>query len=252
MASSGPYLIAQGALAALCTHEAGHAVANAALNRPLKDVEVRMSFERWPAGGIVAVCGGVCRINDPEAGGMVTEADIAVVPLVEDMPRNFCWRAFRRRVLVVLAGPAAEQRYRADNGLGRDNFSFADAQALEWYQRLVWSCAGRDGYAFARLMWRDACRFVDDATIWRAIEKVDAALFSGLIWQEPPDPRPGDSIKFVLDGAKVEALIAGAGVIRVEFYHDCSNECVAPRHPSRGWQAYLDNWKKEQEPKLVA
>jgi hypothetical protein len=131
MVRSGPYLIAQGAIAALCTHEAGHAVALFALSRPLKNVEVRLTFERWPAGGVVAERGGDCRIDDPETGGMIAESDVAALPFVEDMPRNFCWRAFRRRALVVLAGPAAEQRYRALAGLGRDNFSLADARALE-------------------------------------------------------------------------------------------------------------------------
>jgi hypothetical protein len=253
MIDSGPYLIARGAIPALCVHEAGHAVANAALSRPLKDVEVRITFERWPDGRAIALCGGVCRIIDPLAGGMITEADIAALPFVEDDGRkDFCWRAFRRRVLVLLAGPAAELRYREHTGLPRDNFSHGDARALEWYQRILWVCAGRDGHAFARLIWRDACRFVEDATVWRAIEKIDGALFRGLIWQEPVDPRPGDSIKFGLDGATAEVLIAEAGVIRAELHHECTSECVAPRRPSRGWQEYLATWKKEQEAEKAA
>jgi hypothetical protein len=247
MFNNGHYLIARGAIAAMCTHEAGHAVALFAMRRPLKSVEVRLSFWPWKSGGLVAAeCGGATAIDDPNTMPLPHVAEFPELPsLVEDdNARQLCWRPFWNRAFSTLAGPAAEQKYRALNGLGGDGFARSDAKVMEWYNRELWNLTGRDGHAFARLIWRGACRFVDDPKVWRAIEKIDAALFSGLIWQEPPDPRPGDSIKFVLDGARAEALAAEAGVIRAEFHHDCTNECAAPRRPSRGWQAYLANWKK--------
>jgi hypothetical protein len=89
---------------------------------------------------------------------------------------------------------------------------------------------------------------MDVPEVWGAVEKIEAELFSGLIHLEPADPRPGDSVKFVLPGERAEQLIEEAGnepPSTVEP-HQCGPECIRPsRKISRAWRQYLAEWEKE-------
>jgi hypothetical protein len=101
-----------------------------------------------------------------------------------------------------------------------------------------------------RLAWREACRLIDHPRIWKAVAAVEAELFSGLLRQEPMDPRPGDSVKFVMTGARAEALMVRAGIVLPHFIsrHQCGPECIrSSRQPSRRWQRYLAEWAKESK-----
>jgi hypothetical protein len=114
--------------------------------------------------------------------------------------------------------------------------------------------AGRDGAAFIRLAWREACRLMDEPLIWRAVQAVEGELFSGLLHREPMDPRPGDRVEFVMPGARAEELIAGAGITlpNIIDVHRCGPDCSRPsRKVSRRWERYLGEWAAE-EPKNAA
>jgi hypothetical protein len=161
----------------------------------------------------------------------------------------YCWLAFLKSALVTAAGPAGELKYRAQAGLSRGYVCGTDARTLEWFRRVLCTTAGRDGAAFTRLAWREACRLVDHPLIWKAIAAVEGELFSGLLAQEPMDPRPGDKIEFVMPGARAEELIAGAGIAlpNIIDVHRCGPECIRQtRKISRRWAQYLAEWAKEE------
>jgi hypothetical protein len=139
-------------------------------------------------------------------------------------------------------------KYRAQDGLSRGYVGGTDARVLEWFRRVLWTTAGRDGAAFTRLAWREACRLVDEPLIWKAIAAIEGELFSGLLRLEPADPRAGDSIKFVMLGEDAERLMAAAGIAlpNIIDVHRCGEECIRPsRKTSRQWQGYLDAWAAE-------
>ena len=157
-------------------------------------------------------------------------------------------RAFLKGALVSAAGSAGEQKFRSQAGGQHAVIGISDGDVLNWYGRVLWTMCGRDGRAFQRLVWREACRLMDDPEVWRAVEAVEGELFSGLLRQEPMDPRPGDQVQFVMPGERAEELIAAAGIeaadIRVP--HQCDSGCIRPsRRISRRWQEYLDAWAAE-------
>jgi hypothetical protein len=252
VSSNGPYVIATGALAAVCVHEASHAVMMVCTGRRIGSIEVAMNFERAYGGAVIALVRGNVRL-----AGVTShfEASPAGVPVrrPHDSP-IYCWLAFLKSALVTAAGPAGEMKFRAPAGLSRGYVCGTDARTLEWYRRVLGTTAGRDGTAFTRLAWREACRLMDVPVIWKAIGAVEGELFSGLLRLEPADPRPGDSIKFVMSGERAEELIAGAGIElpNIIDVHRCGEECIRPsRQTSRRWQQYLAKWAAE-EPKNAA
>ena len=246
---NGPYLIHQGALAAVAVHEASHAVLMVCTGQRVGGIEVAMSFERGYGGVVVARTSG--RASHPDATGSTFKASPAAVPVrrPHDAP-IYCWRAFLKDALATAAGPAGEFKYRSLAGLPRGFVGGTDASTLEWYRRVLWTTAGRDGIAFTRLVWRETCRLMDVPVIWRAIEAVERELFSGLLRQEPLDPRPGDSVKFVMAGGRAEELIEGAGIALPNILapHQCGPACIKPsRRTSRRWEQYLRDWAKESK-----
>jgi hypothetical protein len=240
--NNGPYAIRQGTMAAVCVHEAAHAVAVISMGKRLDQIEVALNFERWD-DGVYAAPGGRCKLVG------ITRDAIDVRPSEVRLSRSrelrFCWRAFIKNAIVTASGPAGEMKYRAQDGLPRGFIGTSDS--LEWHSRIVWDTACRDGAAFARLAWREACRLVDHPLIWKAIAAVEGELFSGLLRLEPVDPRPGDRVEFVMPGARAEELIAGAGIALPNIIapHQCGPECIRSRRTSRRWQQYLDAWATE-------
>jgi hypothetical protein len=170
------------------------------------------------------------------------------IPLLGGIEPQSCWLASWKRAIFMCTGPAAEMRYRSEAGLSRGAIGGSDSESLDRASRFVWLMCGRDGIAFTRLAWREACRLMDEPLIWRAVQAVESELFSGLLHLEPADPRPGDSVKFVMPGARAEALIAGAGIALPNILapHQCGPECIRPsRKTSRRWDAYLAQWAAE-------
>jgi hypothetical protein len=252
VSSNGPYAIGKGALAAIATHEASHAVMMVCVGQRIVGVELAMNFERALGGGVRASVSG----NARRAGGTINFEASPVgipVPRSRDAP-IYCCRAFLKSALVTCAGPAGEMKFRAQEGLPRGFIGDTDARPLEWHRRVLWTTAGRPGDAFIRLAWRATCRLMDVPLIWRAVQAVEAELFSGLLRLEPADPRPGDKIEFVMPGSRAEELIAGAGIAfpNILAPHQCGPECIRPsRKTSRRWERYLAEWAKE-EPKDAA
>jgi hypothetical protein len=170
------------------------------------------------------------------------------VRLSHDAP-IYCWRVFLKSALVTAAGPVGEMKFRAQAGLSRVHVGDTDAKPLEWYRRVLWTTAGRDGIAFTRLAWREACRLMDVPLIWKAIAAVEAELFSSILHLEPAGPRPGDRVEFVMPGSRAEGMIATAGIAlpNVLAPHRCSPECLKPsRKISRRWERYLAEWAAEE------
>jgi hypothetical protein len=166
--TNGPYIIPKGALAAIATHEASHAVMMVCVGQRIVGVELAMNFERAAlGGGVRASVSG----NARRAGGTINfEASPVGIPVrrPNDAP-IYCWLAFLKRALVTCAGPAGEMKYRSLAGLSRGAIGDTDASPLEWFRRVLWTTAGRDGIAFTRLAWREACRLMDVPLIWKAI-----------------------------------------------------------------------------------
>jgi hypothetical protein len=250
VSDNGPYRIGRGWLAAIAVHEAAHAVAVVSMGKPLEQIEVGLSFERDYDGKPLALPRGRCKLKG------VTQDAIDVcpsgVPLSRSQGPKYCWLGFIKNAIITCAGPAGEMKFRAQDGLPRGFIGASDS--LEWYSRVLWTTAGRDGTAFQRLAWREACRLMDVPVIWKAVQAVEGELFSGLLWLGPADPRPGDRVKFVMPGEHAEALIAGAGVELPNIIapHQCGPECIrGSRKTSRRWQEYVAEWAKE-EPKNTA
>jgi hypothetical protein len=248
VSDNGPYRIGRGRLAATAVHEASHAVAVVSMGKPLGHIEFGLTFERDYDGKILALPRGRCKLVGVTRDAI--DVSPASVPLLRSDDQKYCWLGFIKNAIITCAGPAGELKFRAQEGMTRAHVCDSDARPVEWNKRFVWVTAGRDGIAFVRLAWREACRLMDVPLIWKAIAAVEAELFSGLLRLEPADPRPGDSVKYTMPGERAEALIAAAGIQLPDIRspHQCGSACIKPsRRPSRGWQEYLNNWKKEQE-----
>jgi hypothetical protein len=249
VSDNGPYRIGRGWLAAIAVHEAAHAVALVSMGKPLEQIEFGLNFERDYDGKTLALPRGRCKLRGCERDG------IDISPASVQLPQSrkqleYCWRAFWGSAVVTCAGPAAEMKFCEQGGLPRGHVGYTDAKPNEWTNRLVWTTAARDGAAFQRLVWRDACRLMDVPLIWSAVQAVEAELFSGLLKLEPMDPRPGDSIKFVMPGEQAEALMVRAGIQLPHFLarHQCGPECIrGTRKISRRWARYLIEWEKESQ-----
>jgi hypothetical protein len=252
ISNNGPYAISQGAMAALCVHEAAHAVAIISTGDRLDSIEVALDFERAYGGGVAASVRGACKRKMAPRDTSGTSP--SRVPLLCNGKFEFCWLAFLKRAIVTCAGPAGEVKFRAQVGLSRGVIGWTDSEPLDRTGRFVWNTCGRDGHAFTRLAWREAGRLMDEPLIWKAIAAVEGELFSGLLRLEPADPRPGDSVQFVMPGARAEELIAAAGIDLPNILapHRCGPECIKPsRKTSRRWERYLAEWAAE-EPKNAA
>jgi hypothetical protein len=98
-----------------------------------------------------------------------------------------------------------------------------------------------------RLAWRQTQNLLEMPDIWHAVEAVEAALFSGLLWREPPDPRPDDRVEFEISGGDVEAIIEGSGLRFGAHWeeHKCGPECVRARPISKRFRKTVQAWALE-------
>jgi hypothetical protein len=247
LSNKARYRIAKGGMEALCAHEAGHAVMMMMTGEPLEQIEVGLTFQWYYGGKTLALPHGRAKRK-----GVVERDAVDVGPLGLPLSRvtlQYCWRAFIKIAIVAAAGPAAEWKFRAQTGLPREHVCRSDSRALEWYKRFVWLTSGRDGDAFTRLAWREACRLMDVPLIWKAVQAVKTELFSGLLRLEPGDPQAGDRIEFVMPISRIEQLTAGAGQLpNLTDVHRCGPECRRGSRTSRRWQRYLAEWAKEEKP----
>jgi hypothetical protein len=259
LCDNGPYVIRQGAVAALCAHEAAHAVAVISMGGRLESIEVGLAFHWYYGGKTLVKPRGLCIPMGAtrDSDGALLDSDNArpSVPLDPVMP-FCCFHPYLKDMIVTCAGPVGEIKYRVQGGLPRENdyFYYGDGRQLELYKRLVWLMTGRDGGALVRLAWRDACRLMDEPVIWRAVQAVERELFSGLLRLEAADHQPGDSVKFTLPGEQAEKLMVRAGIVLPHFIsrHRCGEQCIRPsRKTSRRWQQYVAEWAAE-EPKSAA
>ena len=245
VSSNGPYLVGQGAVASMCTHEASHATVMISTGARIERIEVALDFERTYGGSVYARVRGRAKYKMGEPSTPASSSDF---PPRRGGKPIACWMAIWKDALVTAAGPAGEMKFRAQAGLSRGAIGATDSEPMSQAGRLIWNCCGRDGIAFQRLVWRDACRLMDVPLIWKAIAAVEGELFSGLLRLEPADPRPGDSIEFVMPGSRAEELMAAAGIVLPNILapHQCGPECIRPsRRTSRRWQEYLAEWAKE-------
>jgi hypothetical protein len=227
----GPVLRVRGEVAAIANHEAAHTVVRYALGSRSGAVSVKTIYGRGPNGVTQAMVTGV---SEPwrEPGDIIWPATPKQKIPVSLAATNIfaCWRPFLRSAMVTCAGHAAQRKYCASQGLPIRAGSEGDRESCERDARRTWACAGRDGQAMLRLAWARTQLMLDDPTVWKAVGVVEAALFSGLLWREPADPRPGDEVSFAIEGADVEALIEGAGLAsgRIGTNTDADQNAFAP------------------------
>jgi hypothetical protein len=251
----GPLARTRGGMARICHHESGHAVLKYALGLRQGALSVSTHYHRGPGGVVIASHSGLC-------DGWFAPGEIRrPVPPKESIPvrideSNFfaCWKLFLRPAMINVAGHAAERKYCRANGLPFAANSTSDRDNAEREARRTWACAGRNGEAMLRLVWRETQRMLDDPMVWKAVQVIEAALFSGILWREPADPRPGDRVEFVIDGEQVEAIIQGTGLRFGQFWqeHRCGPECVRSRPISRAFRKTIQAWAAESisTPKL--
>jgi hypothetical protein len=158
-----------------------------------------------------------------------------------------CWRPMLRFAMIHCGGHASERRYLQSQGLPFTARSGSDREACEIEARRTLACAGRNGEAMLRHAWAQTQRLLEIPQVWRAVQAVEAALFSGLLWREPNDPRPGDEVEFVIEGEQVEALIEGTGLRFGSYWnnHKCGPECVRSRPISKRFRATVEAWASE-------
>jgi len=254
--NNGPFAIHRGEPACTCVHEAAHAVTHHVLAGGRIDrIEVELRFMRiWQGNVAAGACGQCVPVGATRDAYDLRASDLPLILTSGPPPSSECWRHSLERSIFQYAGPAAEMRYRSQAGLARMAIKGPDAEIVERGARMVWLAQNRDGHAFMRLVWKLACDLMDVPAVWKAVSAVEAELFSGLLRLEPADPRPGDSVKFVMPGSRAEALIAAAGIAlpNIIDVHRCGPEYVKPsRKVSRRWERYLAEWAKE-EPKNAA
>jgi hypothetical protein len=154
---------------------------------------------------------------------------------VPDLEPFCCWRMFLADAIVVCAGNAAVRKYAILYGLPIVAGSTDDASRGRDQAEVVRAATGRDGEAFLRMCWAKTQKILMRTDVWRAVCAVESALFSGLIWAEPGDPRAGDSVQFTLSGPEAERLIEAAGVkfgcLRED--HSCVDGACIRRHGAR-------------------
>jgi hypothetical protein len=215
----GPVLRVRGEVAAIANHEAAHTVVRYALGSRSGAVSVKTIYGRGPNGVTQAMVTGV---SEPwrEPGDFIWLATPkGNIPVSLGAINIFaCWRPFLRSAMVTCAGHAAQRKYCASQGLPIRAGSEGDRESCERDARRTWACAGRDGQAMLRLAWARTQTLLEMPEVWKAVQAVEAALFSGLLWREPPDPGPGDEVSFAIEGADVEAIIEGTGLRFGKFW----------------------------------
>jgi hypothetical protein len=244
----GPYFRARGNLASTCVHEAAHIVTMYGLGGRPGSVSVSTYYRAGPDGITWAANSGRSFPWVPPGKIARTYEDCPSVPVPREVRDAIvCWRPFIRNVMVACAGHGSELKYCRANGLRFMARSRSDRSDCEYESRLCWALAGRDGSALLRLAWRETQRMLEIPEVWKAIGAVEAALFSGLLWREPPDPRAGDEVSFALEGHEAEALIEGTGLRCGQFWqeHRCSPQCVRSRPISRAFRATVEAWASE-------
>ncbi len=133
---------------ATAIHEAGHAVSALRCGCPYETVEIYMKT----VAGTRAWGGRCAPVNEHR----------------EKPPTNY-GPYYYVHGLISLAGPAAERKYRCASGLpmikgndcDHDYFDNVLAKSLETHER--------SRFAFQRLMWRQAQKFVEIDAVWEAI-----------------------------------------------------------------------------------
>jgi hypothetical protein len=161
------------------------------------------------------------------------------IPVSLDVTNPFsCWKPFFEKCDGRVRWPCRPAKVLRESRATYSGGSEGDREACERDARRTWACAGRDGDALLRLVWARTQLILEIPEVWRAVEAVEASLFSGLLWREPPDPHPGGEVEFAIEGAEAEALIASSGLRFGAYWneHRCSQECVRARPISKAFR----------------
>jgi hypothetical protein len=242
----GLTLRARGHLAAICVHEAGHAVVRFLLGNRSGSVWVKTHYRRGEDGVVWAGNSGRSNTWLPP-GEIEKPREPKDIPIFLDPIVFMCWRPMLRNSMITCAGHASHMKYCRANGVPFAAGSDSDRQSCEWESRRCWMRAGRNGEGMLRLAWALTQRLLEIPQVWRAVQAVEAALFSGLLWREPPNPHRGDQVEFAIEGEQVEAIIQGTGLHFGAYWqeHRCGPECVRSRPISKAFRATVETWAAE-------
>jgi hypothetical protein len=209
----------RGARMATGIHEAGHFVAAFALGTPMKAVVMNVSYLRGEYGDIFATYAGFCATWAD--GGYDFEKPRAEIPDAPPAPGEYAFPhgLLLSRAVVSCAGPAAEFRYRAEQGLPQTakHTARGDLRDLEEFSRIERNASGGDPAAFLERSWRKSQRLLDEPAVWRAVDSLANELVTGIMRNQPDDPRPGAKAEFVITAAQAECIMTKAGLGRGEF-----------------------------------
>jgi hypothetical protein len=248
----GPILRVRGELAGTTHHEAAHGVFKYALGCGQGPVSVTLNYRRSANGAVYVGHSGLSGARRAPGEIPPPRQKPQDIPISLDSDIFMCWRPMMRLTMIAAAGHASERQYFKSQGLPFTARSGDDREACEIEARRCFACSGRNGNALLRLAWHKTQTMLDDPQIWRAVQAVEGALFSGILWKEPADPRPGDEVEFAIKGADVEALIESTGLRFGAYWqeHRCSPECVRARPITKRIRATVEQWAADSASSL--
>jgi hypothetical protein len=159
--------ILQGRVAheAVTFHEGGHAVVQYALGLGCSEITL-MITKAMRNGKELSYCHGLCASNKVTARGIVSQIERG----------NFNAGVLAHGIATA-AGPAAERKYYLLQGLPFRMLSAteADRNGIDDADRKLAS-AGRNRFAYRRLVWRQAQLALENKIIWNAVQEMTDAL----------------------------------------------------------------------------
>jgi hypothetical protein len=109
--------------------------------------------------------------------------------------------------IAIVAGPAAERKYRVRHKLPQTCFGAAMDEKKICYVTNQLAKNERSGWAFRRLVWRRAQLALEHPMVWSAV----SALADHLWWNWRDDEDVGEH-KYICPGARARSIIRGEGV----------------------------------------
>lgn len=183
---------------ATAIHEAGHAVAAWLLGIEYQSIEITMHT----CGERLIAWSGAC----------IADEDRRFLKL----PRGY-GPIYRVHGIIALAGPAAERKYRLFHDLPMHKGNGGDHEMFDNQLGKSLEAAGRNSYAFSRMIWRRAQTIMEIEQVWDAVSELGLRLTS-LMDEEidatdgtPPRPitvsLPGSEVARAAHDSRLEKLV---------------------------------------------
>jgi hypothetical protein len=210
---NGSLVFVDGELSSVCVHEAAHRVISYVLDGATGGgTFVNVTYKPIKYGGLLVSPAGRAEqvIRHNPVGFAFDENWLEVSHVLcpdADLQSLLNW------AIIICAGHAGQLKHARSVGFPLHHApSDGDRFKLEIVARAAEFYFGRSYQAFKRLAWARACKMLDDPKVWKAVKAVDGALFSGIIWLEPENPKPFDRTEFELSFAAAEEIMRNQGL----------------------------------------